>query len=48
MKILGLEHIQILVTVGQEALARSYEGELLGLTEVDKPISLAGRGGLWF
>lgn len=48
MKILGLDHIQIAMPVGEEALARSYYGELLGLIEVDKPINLAGRGGLWF
>lgn len=48
MKILGLDHIQIAIPMGEEALARRYYGELLGLTEVDKPISLTGRGGVWF
>lgn len=33
---------------GAEAQARAYYGELLGLTEIDKPPVLAARGGAWF
>ncbi len=33
---------------GEEAAARAFYGDLLGLTEVAKPAGLAGRGGVWF
>lgn len=33
---------------GQEDLARQFYVEALGLTEVEKPLSLADRGGCWF
>jgi catechol 2,3-dioxygenase-like lactoylglutathione lyase family enzyme len=32
----------------QEALARRFYRDALGLIEVDKPAALAGRGGCWF
>lgn len=48
MKALGLDHIQIAIPVGEEPLARTFYAQLLGLSEVEKPPSLAGRGGLWF
>ena len=48
MRILGLDHIQIAMPEGEDVQARSYYGNLLGLNEVDKPGSLAGRGGVWF
>lgn len=33
---------------GEEERARAFYADALGLTEVDKPPSLAGRGGCWF
>jgi len=33
---------------GCEAEARRFFGDLLGLTEVEKPAPLRGRGGVWF
>lgn len=43
-----LHHVQVACPPGGEADARRFYGEGLGLTEVDKPASLAGRGGAWF
>ena len=48
MKLTGIDHIQIAMPPGQEAEARRFYGELLGLTEVAKPEPLMGRGGCWF
>ena len=33
---------------GQEPVARRFYVGLLGLTEVEKPLHLAARGGAWF
>ena len=33
---------------GSEALAQKFYSGLLGLREVEKPASLADRGGVWF
>lgn len=43
----GLHHAQITIPEGNEDLARDFYCRLLGLPEVEKPASLAGRGGLW-
>ncbi|MCK0111475.1 VOC family protein [Ornithinimicrobium sp. F0845] len=43
-----LHHVQISMPRGQEAGARAFYGDALGLTEVPKPPDLAGRGGCWF
>ncbi|OEV06081.1 glyoxalase [Streptomyces oceani] len=43
-----LHHIQISMPCGQEAEARRFYAEALGLQEVEKPPSLSGRGGCWF
>jgi catechol 2,3-dioxygenase-like lactoylglutathione lyase family enzyme len=40
--------VQVCCPRGGEADARRFYGEGLGLTEVDKPAELAGRGGAWF
>ena len=46
--IVGLDHVQIGMTAGHEEQARGFWGGVLGLREVAKPESLAGRGGVWF
>ncbi len=43
-----LHHVQVACPRGGEADARRFYGEGLGLTEVEKPAGLAGRGGAWF
>lgn len=43
-----LHHVQVSIPQGGESNARRFYGEALGLTEVPKPPSLAGRGGCWF
>ena len=42
------EHVQLAMPPGQEALARRFYAEALGLAEVAKPADLALRGGCWF
>lgn len=44
----GLDHLQLAMPAGEEAAARAFYGELLGLRELDKPPQLAARGGCWF
>lgn len=48
MQIVGIDHIQITIPAGEEAAARAFYGELLGLPEIPKPPALARRGGGWF
>ena len=43
-----LHHVQVCCPRGGEDDVRRFYGEGLGLTEVDKPAGLAGRGGAWF
>ncbi len=43
-----LHHVQVSIPADGEDSARRFYGEALGLTEVPKPPSLAGRGGCWF
>lgn len=44
----ALDHVQIAMPAGQEAAARQFYRDLLGLSEIPKPASLAKRGGVWF
>jgi catechol 2,3-dioxygenase-like lactoylglutathione lyase family enzyme len=44
----GLDHVQVAAPRGCEAEARRFFGDLLGLTEVEKPERLRARGGVWF
>ena len=44
----GLDHVQLAMPSGGEALAREFYSGLLGLTEIPKPPNLAKRGGVWF
>ena len=43
-----LHHVQVACPRGGEDAARAFYGAALGLTEVDKPEPLRGRGGAWF
>jgi catechol 2,3-dioxygenase-like lactoylglutathione lyase family enzyme len=43
-----LHHVQVACPPGGEDDARRFYAEGLGLTEVEKPADLAGRGGAWF
>jgi catechol 2,3-dioxygenase-like lactoylglutathione lyase family enzyme len=46
-RIVGIDHVQITVPRGAEEEARRFYTGVLGLAEIPKPASLAGRGGLW-
>jgi len=46
-RILGVHHAQIGIPKGAEDRARAFYCGLLGLHEIPKPASLAGRGGFW-
>lgn len=48
MSLLRIDHIQLAMPKGQEDAARRFYGRLLGMTEMPKPDTLAGRGGCWF
>ena len=45
---LRLHHVQVCCPRDGEADVRRFYGEGLGMTEVEKPAELAGRGGAWF
>ena len=44
----SIDHVQVAMPAGEEAKARMFYGDLLGLTEQTKPPELAKRGGCWF
>jgi catechol 2,3-dioxygenase-like lactoylglutathione lyase family enzyme len=48
LAVIGIDHIQLAMPVGQENAARGFYEGLLGLKEVAKPPHLAARGGCWF
>jgi catechol 2,3-dioxygenase-like lactoylglutathione lyase family enzyme len=48
VELVGLDHVQLAMPRGEEALARLFYGGVIGLQEVRKPRELARRGGLWF
>jgi putative NADPH-quinone reductase/catechol 2,3-dioxygenase-like lactoylglutathione lyase family enzyme len=48
MRVYAIDHIQLTMPAGEEARARAFYAELLGLEEIAKPPELAGRGGAWF
>lgn len=45
--LLQIHHAQITIPKGSENEARAFYCDLLGLTEIEKPESLKGRGGFW-
>jgi len=48
VEILGFDHVQLAMPSGGEAAARAFYADVLGLSEVEKPLDLAPRGGCWF
>jgi len=44
----GLHHVQVACPAGSEDALRAFYGGVLGMTEVEKPLVLAARGGAWF
>jgi catechol 2,3-dioxygenase-like lactoylglutathione lyase family enzyme len=48
MRVERLDHVQLAMPPGGEALARAFYHGILGIPEVAKPAELAGRGGCWF
>lgn len=47
-RVRGIDHVQVAIPAGGEALAEAFYGELLGFEQLTKPEALAGRGGCWF
>jgi len=45
--ILGLDHVQVAIPRGSEAVAREFYCGRLGLPEIEKPENLKKKGGLW-
>jgi catechol 2,3-dioxygenase-like lactoylglutathione lyase family enzyme len=45
---IALHHVQVACPAGGEDVVRRFYGDGLGLTEVEKPEGLRGRGGVWF
>jgi catechol 2,3-dioxygenase-like lactoylglutathione lyase family enzyme len=48
MAALAIDHVQIAIPAGGEAEGRRFFADLLGMEEIAKPASMAGRGGCWF
>ena len=48
MSVEAINHVQLAMPAGEEAEARHFYADLLGIPEVDKPSHLAARGGCWF
>jgi catechol 2,3-dioxygenase-like lactoylglutathione lyase family enzyme len=44
----AIDHVQIAIPVGGEAVAQAFYRDILGLTEVPKPPAMAARGGAWY
>lgn len=45
--ITGLHHAQISIPKGSEEAGRAFYCGVLGLPEIEKPLTLQGRGGFW-
>jgi catechol 2,3-dioxygenase-like lactoylglutathione lyase family enzyme len=48
VQVLGIDHVQLAAPPGSEPEARRFFGEVLGLPEIEKPVGLRTRGGVWF
>ncbi|HSJ51712.1 MAG TPA: VOC family protein [Actinomycetota bacterium] len=47
-RVTAMHHVQLAMPPAEEDAGRAFYGGLLGLSEVPKPQTLAGRGGVWF
>lgn len=45
---LSIDHVQLAMPSDEEATARRFYSDLLGMEEISKPAELAKRGGCWF
>lgn len=45
---IALDHVQVAMPEGQEAKARAFYIDVLGMQELTKPAGLQARGGAWF
>src|SRR5262245_50064586 len=43
-----IDHVQLSIPAGSEEAARSFDGGLLGLEEIEKPEALRSNGGIWY
>lgn len=48
MHLIAFDHVQLAMPAGEEAAARRFYRDVLGLPELPKPAALAARGGVWF
>jgi catechol 2,3-dioxygenase-like lactoylglutathione lyase family enzyme len=48
LRITRIDHVQLAMPAGGEALARAFYADILGIQEVPKAANLAKRGGCWF
>ena len=48
MTVVAIDHVQLAIPRGGEAMARRFYGEVLGFVEVEKPEPMRARGGMWF
>lgn len=46
--VLNLDHVQVTAPRAEEQRAKDFYGGVLGLSELPKPATLAGRGGAWY
>jgi len=44
----AVDHVQLAAPPGSEDALRAYYVDVLGMTEIPKPVVLAARGGCWF
>ena len=44
---IAVHHVQVSIPIGAEDAARDFYCGIMGMVEVPKPASLAGRGGFW-
>lgn len=45
--ICGIDHVQVAIPPGSEDVCRTFYADALGMAEIEKPLLLAARGGLW-
>jgi catechol 2,3-dioxygenase-like lactoylglutathione lyase family enzyme len=45
---ISLHHAQVFYPPGEEARARKFYGETLGLEELERPTTLRDRAGIWY